>query len=250
MSDTPASIRRRFDELVPWYVTGEIAPDDRAWMERYLAEHPDAGAALNWHEGLGAAVDAHYSRLPESVGWAGLAQRLDAERAAKRAQAPDTHAAAVRTAESARTAAARTTTGPGSPGLIERLSGWLGELFVRPAYALAAALIVGQTAAIGYLMSRDALERPEHSTVRGASATIVPALEVRFRQSATEQELRALLSQAGARIVDGPDQLGDYVLVPRAATLDELRDTLKQSDLVTSLRPFEWKPTTKDDAKP
>jgi hypothetical protein len=86
--------------------------------------------------------------------------------------------------------------------------------------------------------------------VRGAPASIVPALEVRFRQSATEQELRALLSQAGARIVDGPDQLGDYVVVPRSATLDELREALKQSDLVTSLRPLDWKPAAKEEVKP
>ncbi len=238
MSDTPASVRRRFDELVPWYVTGEIAADDRAWMERYLAENPDAEVALGWHEGLGATVDAHYSNLPESVGWAGLAQRLEADRAAKRS-----------TAEVAPTST-RERALPVSPGIIERATQWLGELFTRPAYALAAALIVGQAAVIGYLVSNDELAQQEHSTTRGAPASIVPALEVRFRQSATEQELRALLSQAGARIVDGPDQLGDYVVVPRSATLDELRDALKQSDLVTSLRPFEWKPSNKDEVKP
>lgn len=244
MSDSPASVRRRFDELVPWYVTGEIAADDRAWMERYLAENPDAELALGWHEGLGAAVDAHYSQLPESVGWAGLAQRLEAERATARAHGSNTSAARAG-------AAARGVSPQASPGMAERLSNWFAELFARPAYALAAALIVGQSAVIGYMMSRDALEGPEHSTVRGgAPATIVPALEVRFRQSATEQELRTLLSQAGARIVDGPDQLGDYVVVPRAATLDELRDALKQSDLVTSLRAFEWKPALKDESKP
>lgn len=238
MSDTPASVRRRFDELVPWYVTGEIAADDRAWMERYLAENPDAEVALGWHQGLGAAVDAHYSKLPESVGWAGLAQRLEADRASPRAAAASTATTREPRPEIA------------SPGLVQQLRDWLGGLLTRPAYAFAAALIVGQTAVIGYLVSRDELARPEHSTVRGAPASIVPALEVRFRQSATEQELRALLSQAGARIVDGPDQLGDYVVVPRSATLDELRDALKQSDLVTSLRPLEWKPAGKDDVKP
>lgn len=250
MSDSPASIRHRFDELVPWYVTGEIAPDDRAWMERYLAEHPDAGAALNWHEGLGAAVDAHYAKLPASVGWAGLAQRLEADREAKRTASPSRSAPAETAATPDRAAQHRGPQRTTTPTLADRLSNWFGELFTRPAYALAAALIVGQTAVIGYLMSRDVIEPPEHSTVRGAPASIVPALEVRFRQSATEQELRALLSQAGARIVDGPDQLGDYVVVPRSASLDELRDALKQSDLVTSLRSFEWKPANKPDTKP
>lgn len=246
MSDSPASIRRRFDELVPWYVTGEINPDDRAWMERYLAENPDAEVAVGWHEGLGAAVDAHYSKLPESVGWAGLAQRLEADRAVKRTASPSQVAPAATqgTAQQPRTPNQRAT-----PGFIDQMSSWFGELFARPAYALAAALIIGQTAVIGYLMSRDVIDPPEYGTVRGAPASIVPALEVRFRQSATEQELRALLSQAGARIVDGPDQLGDYVVVPRSASLDELRDALKQSDLVTSLRSFEWKPASKADAK-
>ena len=42
----------RFDELLPWYVNGTLSDEDRAWVERHLAEHPDARAELDWYQSL------------------------------------------------------------------------------------------------------------------------------------------------------------------------------------------------------
>jgi anti-sigma factor RsiW len=223
MSDTQAITRRQFDELVPWYVTGELPAPERAQVERYLAQHPEANAELAWHRSMASAVDRHYSRLPESAGWSGLEQRLRADRIA-RAAAPRTWS--------------------------ERLFDWLGGAALRPASALAALAIVGQAAVIGMLVWNQQTAVPEHSIVRGAPSAAEKALQVRFRQSAAEQELRALLSSVGARIVDGPDQLGDYVLLPKAGSVQALHDALKQSELVVNLEWHEWKPAERGAAKP
>lgn len=209
--DPGASDRRRFEELVPWYVTGEITPADRAWVEGYLADHPDAKAAVAWHRSLAGAVDAQLSALPEDAGWQGLAARLKAETAA---------AAMPRR------------------GILDRLTTWLTELVAHPGYALAAALIAAQSVMIGTLLLQQS-DQPDYGQVRGGAADREILLQVRFQQQATERELRMLLNETGARIVDGPDQLGDYLVAARTGSLEELRAALAQSALVMRVEPFE-----------
>lgn len=222
MTATPDTPRRRFESLLPFYVTGRLAPDDRAWTERYLAEHPEARAALDWHRDLrdevSAAAEARAYAVPESVGWAGVQAGL---RAARR---------------------------PAPPTVAERLRAWLGTLASRPLAPVAAALIVVQGVTIGTLLQRPAVD--ESQVTRSASAPVLAprdVLQVRFRQSATEHELRALLYGAGARIVDGPDQLGDYVVEPRRGALAELQDALQRSTLVQGVTVLKaWKPEPRE----
>ena len=36
----------RLTELLPWYVNGTLAENDRRWVDEYLAEHPEARGEL------------------------------------------------------------------------------------------------------------------------------------------------------------------------------------------------------------
>ncbi len=207
----PQSARRRFEELVPWYVTGELTPSDRSWVDHYLANHPEAKVALAWHRSLASAVDEQLSALPDGVGWNGLAARLKQESAAK--------------------AVSRS-------GILDRLTVWLTGLAAHPGYALAAALIAAQAVVIGTLLQQGA-EQPEYGQIRGGAEPREMLLQVRFQQQAIERDLRMLLNEAGARIVDGPDQLGDYLVTARAGSLDAVRAALAQSALVVRVEPFE-----------
>jgi hypothetical protein len=73
-------------------------------------------------------------------------------------------------------------------------------------------------------------------------------LQVRFKQTATEHELRAMLYGAGARIVDGPDQLGDYVVEPKRGPLADLQAELQRQPLVQSVAPLKaWKAEPRED---
>ncbi|MFM9883122.1 MAG: hypothetical protein ACKVQT_08855 [Burkholderiales bacterium] len=203
--------RRRFDELVPWYVTGELTRPDRDWVDRYLADHPEAHDELAWHRSLAGAVDEELRALPEGAGWQGLAARLKQEAAAK----------------------PRAT-------LLDRLTGWLAGLIAHPGYALAAALIAAQAVVIGTLLQQRA-DPPEFGQMRGGAQDSEVLLQVRFQQQATERDLRMLLNESGARIVDGPDQLGDYLIASRSGLLDELRVALAQSTLVVRVEHYERK---------
>ncbi len=207
--------RRRFDELVPWYVTGELTLTDREWVDHYLADHPEAHDEIAWHRSLAGAVDEELRALPEGAGWQGLAARLKQEAAAKAVA---------------------------QPTLLDRLTGWLAGLVAHPGYALAAALIAAQAVVIGTLLHERA-DAPEFGQMRGGAQVVEVLLQVRFQQQATERDLRMLLNESGARIVDGPDQLGDYLIAPRTGLLDELRVALAQSTLVVRVEAYERKGT-------
>lgn len=200
--------RKHFDELVPFYVTGRISQADREWTDHYLAAHPEARAELDWHRDLMSEVvaqaEARTMQAPERVGWARVEARLRAARQAK----PLTWR--------------------------ERLGAWLGGFSVRQLAPVAAAVIVAQGALIGALWHQAPSD--EAPLTRSASTVVVrDVLQVRFTQATTERELRALLYGAGARIVDGPDQLGDYVIEPRRGALADLQAELQRSDLVQSV---------------
>jgi anti-sigma factor RsiW len=63
-------MNERFDELLPWYVNGSLSAEDRAWVDRYLAEHPEAQAELDWYRSLSARLQDNAPAVPETIGLA------------------------------------------------------------------------------------------------------------------------------------------------------------------------------------
>ena len=111
---------------------------------------------------------------------------------------------------------------------------WLAGPALRPAAAVVAVLVVAQTALIALL----ALERPREEPVRTAGPGMPSAvLVVAFDPQASESAIRALLLQAGARIVDGPQQLGEYRLAVPANRAEFAESLLAQSKIVEYVRP-------------
>ena len=89
---------------------------------------------------------------------------------------------------------------------------WLAGPGLRPVTAIAAVLIVAQGVVIGWL----ARPQEETPTVRSVAPAAKPVIfVVAFDPDTPEAKIRGLLLKAGATIVDGPRQLGDYrVSVP------------------------------------
>jgi hypothetical protein len=75
----------------------------------------------------------------------------------------------------------------------------------RPALAAAALVIVVQGVLLGVFWPRDAGITP-----LGASKLDGNIVQIQFQPTATEAQIRALLQQAGATLVDGPGALGVY----------------------------------------
>ena len=48
-----------FEELLPWYATGTLEPDEASAVEAHLAASPEARAALSEFRALHEVVEGH-----------------------------------------------------------------------------------------------------------------------------------------------------------------------------------------------
>lgn len=186
------------NEQIFAYAAGELDSTARARVEALLEAEPALRARLAWYE---AVCEGVVQTLPS----------LDAL--------------------------------PTADQIIERVRGgtarrglfaWLAGPAIKPAAALMALIIVAQGAMIALL----ALERADTSPVRSAAPAARTAfLVVAFDPEASEAAIRALLLQAGATIVEGPKQLGEYRLAVDANRAQFARSLLEQSKVVEYVRP-------------
>ncbi len=209
-------------ELLPWFAAGTLAPDERqfvdAWLARHGAQHPAMVAELTWLR-RSAAQARELAQAQAPAPEAGLSELM------------------------ARIGAERGPAAPAAPGALQpfgrQFSQWLAELLApRPALAFGlVAVMLLQVAVIGSLMTR---EPAEFVPLGGPNAPVGSAvaddvvLSVAFSASAREAEIRAVLAGAGAQIVGGPSALGLYlVAVPKAqaeaavATLQASKPTVE-----------------------
>jgi hypothetical protein len=195
-------MNERFEELLPWYVNGTLGADDRGWVERYAAEHPEAQAQIDWCRGLLAHIRAPAPQIAPALGLDRVLQRIRGER----------------------------------PTMVKRVRSWLGALAAAPVAAVARP--IGAVAALAIIVVQGGIiyqMRPDNSAqderlLRSTKAMRVdegPLLRVNFSPDAREAEIRMLLVAAQATLAGGPGQLGDYYLrVPagrESAAVDRLR---------------------------
>jgi hypothetical protein len=193
---------QRFVELLPSHVRGSLQAEDAAWMQAYLQRYPAAHAQVRFDTLIARqlAEDAH--AVPATIGLDRLLQKVRSERKAR-----------------------------AFPGLdLARL----GDFFSAPRVAWAMTAVValqfGLLSAM-WLRERDTASAPYRS-IGGAP---VPVLKIQFRESTTEREIRNLLIAAGASIAGGPNQLGEYEVLPAAGTLPELSARISDSPIIESI---------------
>lgn len=223
----------RLDQLLPLYVNGRIDATDRAWVDALLAIDADAKQALAWHLGLKQSIVTNTDALPAEIGLAKLMAKVEADlktSAAKREMPP----VGVRRA---------------GPTLGERIDRFFASLFSPRVAAFATALLVLQAGIIAGLAVRDAGPQVDTPITRSAAPSLLAqrALQVSFKSTATEREMRMLLTRLGARVADGPSQLGDYVLLVPGAELESARRELELSGIVDNVAAIDWRA---DGAKP
>lgn len=179
----------RFDELLPDYVGQRLSDEDRAWVAGFAARSPRAAAELEIERHIHEGFDARVRQLPDDVGLRTLMARV---RAAARP------AATVSAAPAARPS---------------RWLDALGRLFSGPRLSLALGVVVLVQA--GLLVHRMPTESPAPApTPYRSMERDVGSVYVRMlvASGVSEESLRHALREAGARIVWGPDQLGEYWL--------------------------------------
>lgn len=210
-------MKAKFDELLPFYVNGTLSEADRAFVEAYLREHPQATAELRWYESL-------QQRLHEDT--PAVSSEIGMERALKR----------IRT-EGPAPQASRKVAGP---SLLERLRDLFASItpqpLLRPALAGALAVVAVQAAVIGGLIST---EGDETSEIRAAPQSAVvekgPYLKVNFKPDAREADIRMLLVEVQGNLAAGPGQLGDYYVRVPEQQLAAISGKLAASPIVDAV---------------
>jgi hypothetical protein len=189
------SIHDQVQELLPWFVVDTLAGNDLELVNQHLNVCAECQADFAWQCKLQATPPAGIADLDADLAFAKLRQRLDdtPDRAGRRAPA--------------------------------RSAGFLG-LGDRPwmQWALAAQFLV--IAGLAVLLATPYGSVSAYRAL-GANQDTRGNVVVVFRPETPERDLRRILQDAGARIVDGPTVTDAYLLsVPGeklAGTLHGLR---------------------------
>jgi hypothetical protein len=179
--------------LLPWYLNNTLDPAQRERVEAELKKNKTLRAEFDWLKSVQTQIQNEELVLPQH-GLDKLMQRITAEQTA--------------------------------PSV--RASAWL-----KPAFAIAASLLVVQTVVMSYLLTHreSALESLSGPVVSGA------ILQITFRPGVTEQQLRGLLIANQAEIISGPGALGIYrVRVSEERVQQVISALQKQSDIIESVR--------------
>jgi hypothetical protein len=172
-------MNERFDELLPWYANGSLGAEDRAWVDAYLEQHPEARSELDWYYSLQKRVQENAPTVPATIGLARAMRLIQGDR----------------------------------PTLAERVNAFFGNLGLRPSYAMAALAVVAVQGGVILNLLGDVRENDEQ--IRALHAIRVeegPMLKINFAPDAKETDIRMLVVQVQGELAGGPGQLGDYYL--------------------------------------
>jgi hypothetical protein len=208
-------MKTRFDELLPFYVNGTLSEPDRAWVESYLHEHPEAAAELRWHNSLQARLREDVPAVSSEVGLDRTLQRI-------RSDSPQ-----------------RSAPGRAAPSSwIERVRDGFARLVpqtvLRPALAGAVAVVALQAVVI-VQMGAEQDESTQLRAIKGSLVEQGPYMKVNFKPDAREADIRLLLVQVQGSLAAGPGQLGDYYLRVPDAQSSAVSERLLASGIVDAV---------------
>jgi hypothetical protein len=217
MDKKETSMHDRFAELAPWHVNGTLSEADRKWVDGYVRDHPTASAELEWYRSLQANIKAEAPVVSPEIGLDRLLDRVHAEksRVGKRRTRQALHR------------------------VLDPIMGFVESLFLRPAYAYAAAaLVVVQTGVIGALFVEQRRTEQEYSEYRSIATVPAtgPTLRVSFKSDARESDIRTALVDIGGTLVGGPGQLGEYVVRVPLNRIETAAAALQSNPVVEAVR--------------
>ncbi|MGZ3199637.1 MAG: zf-HC2 domain-containing protein [Croceibacterium sp.] len=187
-------------QLLPWHVNGTLSPDEAARVEAHLAECEGCRLDLAGERELARQV----ALLPLNVdeGWQALAIRLPLP--------------------------------PSTPARVPLLSRG-GPVGWAAGGALAASLVLA-VAIVGLQRSPDTA--PTFHTLGSPAGAASGQAIVLFRPDATEQQMRAIFTAQGARVIDGPTAAGAYVVRFDGRSPADAISALRQSGEVVLAEPI------------
>ena len=194
------------EELLPWYVTGQLEESDRTRVEEHLSFCSKCREQLAFERRM---VQEFRAQAPEvDSGWARLRDRIE-----RRQRAP------------------------------QRLKGAANDLwnvFRQPGVMALAAAQVGFLVVGGSVLL--SLSQPNYRALGSAPVTPTANVIVIFRADATEQDIRDALKANNASIVGGPTAADAYLLRVPATQRQLALARLQSDDQVQMAEPIDGTP--------
>jgi hypothetical protein len=203
-------------ELLPWLANGTLAGAERERVEAHLGQCPACRARLEWERSLHDSEAPPAPPLSATLAFARLAPRLG----------PQEGGAALPVRWS-RLAAANDPRWLRSVAAVQ-----LGVIFIL------GLVIVWPGSGPARDAAWDVTSKGDRYITLGARPAALGNLVVSFEPGTPERELRRILQVSGARIVDGPTDVGAYVLSVPAAQAEPALQRLRAEPAVTLAEPL------------
>jgi anti-sigma factor RsiW len=203
------------EELLPWYVTGQLEGDELAFVETHLSSCAHCRRQLAFERQM---VDEFAGLTPEiDSGWARLRQRLGAP---KPLATPE-----------------RAPVGQGWWDRVTSDAAALWETLTRPAVAALATAQVAFVAIAGTVLF--SLSQPSYQALGSAPPPQSANVIAMFRADTTESQMRDLLRANGAMVVGGPTSADAFLLRVAPASRREALVGLRSDRHVLMAQPID-----------
>ncbi len=215
--------KQQFHQWLFLYVNGRLGETERDWMTKYIAAHPEARAEVQIEHALRENLREELPIFAQDEGLAQFMIRLHAETNASKKM---TFLASLQ-------------------AFSHRLQETLSHYSITPAWAVTATLLIAQAGVIGVLLLNPAMREVSGSnsvewrSVGEKAITQGPVLQITFKPTATEEEIRLLLVKISGSIVGGPGQLGNYFIKVPNGNLEAAEKQVRTSSIVESAQILE-----------
>lgn len=193
--------RQRFEELLPFHLSGSLAAEEQRFVVEYLARHPETKDAMRFAQSMQRVVRSTLPRTDGDAAW----QRFHARRAAER------------------------------PGGWLRLQAWLSGMGLSPALAAALAVIAIQATIAGVHLASD------HRTPRTIDVAAIRSLQPHARlvvpNDVDAEPLLATIHSYDAQVVRSTQTdprtgfYEVYIVIENPSQLDRLLRSLADKGL-------------------
>lgn len=209
MSEANAE-RQRFSQLLPFYVNQTIAAPERAWLEDYLRNHPEAQHQVQFERLVHETTQQTVSSVPEAQR---LAKLLDALHQHQPKPAWYIRWLGIDLAKP-------------EPAKGYRIS--LGA----PAFAALVLVVLGQALWLGLIPSDPESGRAIYRSA-GVPCPPTAQLRVTFKPDAKSADMMVLLRSVAATVAAGPSETGDlWLQLPQGASAEKVLAELRSSPLI------------------
>jgi hypothetical protein len=209
--------KKLFHQWLPFYVNGRLSEADRTWMDHYLAEHSQAAFELKIEQTLKETLQSGLPNFSPNQGLETFMSRIRSDSSIAN--------------ESSFALFCR--------NFLDNCRLAVRSLFISPQWAMAVTLLIVQTGIIGILIANRSLptvsDQAEWRSVGETSPYHGPVLQITFKSSATEEEIRLLLIKIRGSLIGGPGQLGNYIVKVSDEKIEEAQKQVMSSPIIETV---------------